>query len=642
MKHKFKFFVVFVLICAFMFSCQDDESHTESSHTHEIGLISTEQFLQTLTNSELKNVLSGIINQSSTARTIGGFEEPQAAKYFEVVEQLEYTNYMLYLQEYTEENPFHLFLVVTIEKTKGEEKAAYLKYTPSDDTKLFDIKTFSGRMDVINIYGEIEAGADFENGNVANGVTTTQRCSTRISIMEVPCSHGGEHGVGEPCKPGFVNDAYYSLVINTTCFTDYDFHLPPSNFLGGGGKSGVPYYQAYLNSLTPAQLDFINKTENKPIKDKLISYINSYGSRNEVSTAILEYGMANGTAQIIPLYSFVMGSNNAQLRDKVNAVLLSMGNTIEAGRFAVDLYRLAMVNSAAANNVLTFLQQNNNSTQSIEFSKQISKAMLDTGLNFDVQKSYKSPMNIDMSAVSGNSAAEVRFRNIYNKLMSSSKFKQLFVNLFGQVDFINAKFKIENIPTPNINGQCRMISYSNGKINNDIIIDSEHLFNQSEVYIAQTIIHECIHAYLNVKLRHPSIGMSVTNLNNMDFAQCVNQYYNGFIGDQSQHDFFVNYLTPVIAEILLDLKYSLLSQNQINKVDYPANSGGVYLYAPTNTVPPTMSSNPVEWDWNDYFKYMSLIGLQNCTEFQTLYPQNSTEYYYFLRYFQTGELAFSQ
>lgn len=586
MKHKFRFFVVFALMCAFMFSCQDDEFHTESSHTHEIGLVSTEQFLQTLTNSELKSALSAIINRSSTARTIGGFEEPQAAKYFEVVEQLEYTNYMLYLQEYTEENPFHLFLVVTIEKTKGEEKAAYLKYTPSDDIKLFDIKTFSGRMDVLNIYGEIEAGADFESGKVANAVTTTQRCSTRISIMEVPCSHGGEHGVGQPCENGKVNDAYYSIVINTTCFNDYDFHLPPSSFLGGGGKSGVPYYQAYLNSLSPAQKDFIDKAENSAIKSKLISYINSYGSRNEVSTAILEYGMANGAAQIIPLYSFVMGSNNSQLRDKVNAVLLSMGNTIEAGRFAVKIYRLALINKQAAVNLIDYIQNNGFSQGKVDIASNAANSILNGVI----------PTNI-INAVSDAWGANIISDTFAACGYPNSNLNDIFMNIFAGSNTHNVTYNLSSalsgngltstngIPV-NVNGQS--------VYNFNISLRTSYVQTATDLSIARTVIHENLHAIL---LYFNYTNVISVNSGDATYEQLLTHYIDKLISMGYQPS------TPITPN---NTNHHAIMADIVGEISTALKAYGV---SKGYNLP------------NSFYDSMAWGGLMNTSEFQTKYPQ---------------------
>lgn len=77
--------------------------------------------------------------------------------------------------------------------------------------------------------------------------------------------------------------------------------------------------------------------------------------------------------------------------------------------------------------------------------------------------------------------------------------------------------------------------------------------------IAKTIIHECIHAYLNVKLFDSGQGMSIATQNNLDFFNVVNQEYNGFNGDQAQHNFIYKYLLPTLKTILADVKDKLVT-----------------------------------------------------------------------------------
>lgn len=214
--------------------------------------------------------------------------------------------------------------------------------------------------------------------------------------------------------------------------------------------------------------------------------------------------------------------------------------------------------------------------------------------------------------------------------------------MFGVTDLFNAKFKIENIPSviPNQTrqGYCKLWAPNTGGLYNDIVIDRNLLLNASDEKIAMVMIHECLHAYLNVKLRHPSIGMPVNNINNMDLAAAINMCYNGFNGNQTQHDFFADHLVPVITEILMDLKNTLLTPQQRNSVENPTN-GSAFIYVPTNAIPRTASSTQIPWNWNDYFRHLSFEGLQNCNVFPNYYPQNSVEDYYRKNYIDAGRIV---
>ncbi|OYQ35121.1 hypothetical protein CHU92_11120 [Flavobacterium cyanobacteriorum] len=287
--------------------------------------------------------------------------------------------------------------------------------------------------------------------------------------------------------------------------------------------------------------------------------------------------------------------------------------------------------------ITAYLFDNGVSTDALNDVIAFIQSSIDSGLKLDFDASQDSPANVDLSAVSGNSPEEEKFREIYQILREQPLFKELFNDLFDDNLTVNVKFRIDNIAT---NGQCVPKNLSNGRYYNEITIDREHLLENSNVYIACSIIHECIHAYLLEKIRNSTIGMTVPNLSNNEFATAMNHVYNGQDPEMNQHNFMFNHMAPVIADILADLKDELLTPEEIAKVENPAENNGYYMYAPAN--PPTgPSTTPITWVWEDYFRYMSLQGLQTCTAFQQDYPINSVAYYYFLSYFTTGEGAFN-
>jgi hypothetical protein len=121
--------------------------------------------------------------------------------------------------------------------------------------------------------------------------------------------------------------------------------------------------------------------------------------------------------------------------------------------------------------------------------------------------------------------------------------------------------------------------------------------------VVKTIIHECIHAYLNVKLASPAVGMSIPNLNNLEVAETINNYCN-FTGEQDQHDFIYYYMLPTLQTILPQVKDLL--------VDSASNSevmNNVFVQQS-----PGQPSGP--WNWNQYYKYLSLKGLESCDFFR--------------------------
>ena len=263
----------------------------------------------------------------------------------------------------------------------------------------------------------------------------------------------------------------------------------------------------------------------------------------------------------------------------------------------------------------------------------INQSILNPTLHFDFNASTKSPFNIDLSSIDALTPEGAKFNEVYGDLMTSSNFRHFFTSLFGQSPFINVKFEIVDIPLPIVGGTtdglCG-ISYFTNQISslNTIKIDRNHLLTKSKVNIALTILHECIHAFLNVKLRNPSIALPISQINNMDFQMCVNTYYNGFSGVQSEHSFMVNNMVPTMVQIFQDIKDLIVNATQANAIENPTN-GGAFIYQPLYN-PPTneISDIRVPWNWNTFFRYLSYNGLQNCTAYPFSYPyQNNDDFY---------------
>ncbi len=294
------------------------------------------------------------------------------------------------------------------------------------------------------------------------------------------------------------------------------------------------------------------------------------------------------------------------------------------------------------NAIFTYLE-NNSIDESVydaapmAFIKEAITRMIQTGLSFDIEKSSKSPAFIDISSVSGNTPAEVKFNEVYNILITSPKFKNLFVNLFGVSPLFDVKFTIDNIQNANgtnIAAQCKMYQ-SVGMPNpyNAIKVDRTFLLTKSNIAIAQAIVHECIHAYLNVKLLNPNIGMSISGINNMDIQECVNTYYNSFSGSQTQHTFFIDFMIPTLTQIFNEIKNEILTQEQINAVENP-QSPATTIYQVTNSFPAMINQySTVQWNWNQFFIYLSYNGLQNTNTFPLIYPFGSSNLLYLNQYF---------
>ncbi|NDP26601.1 MAG: hypothetical protein GZ087_04120 [Flavobacterium sp.] len=251
------------------------------------------------------------------------------------------------------------------------------------------------------------------------------------------------------------------------------------------------------------------------------------------------------------------------------------------------------------------------SSESITFSKEIINQMiLNPGLYFNINSSSKSPSNIDLSKVTPspidpsetNHDLKIKFKCIFDKLIQSPKFKELFLDMFGENKRLNVIFDIANVEN---NRSGKTVTNQTNPLNNTITIDTDILASGDNMSIVKTIIHECIHAYLNLKLCDPSIGMSIPTLANMDVYSCINEYYNDFSSGQNQHNFIYNMMLPTMETILSQVKDLLVD---------PTNNAAMLdlnMRIPFDTSPAT------PFNWNDYYHNLSLSGLQDCSFFKS-------------------------
>jgi hypothetical protein len=127
--------------------------------------------------------------------------------------------------------------------------------------------------------------------------------------------------------------------------------------------------------------------------------------------------------------------------------------------------------------------------------------------------------------------------------------------------------------------------------------------------------------------------MSIEEINDMDFAECINASYGGFTGAEDQHLFMSDFMIPTMVQILNEIKSILFTSEQLTSVLYPTN-GSLMMYEPMQNANGTYSISdiPVPWDWNAFFTNISYTGLHNCAAFPILFPPDSIPRYWWTQY----------
>jgi hypothetical protein len=269
---------------------------------------------------------------------------------------------------------------------------------------------------------------------------------------------------------------------------------------------------------------------------------------------------------------------------------------------------------------------NNWSSESAVIANSLRKAKFENpDSNFDVEASFKSPFNIDKSSIKDVTAEDKKFNSVYEALTDSPAFKKLFLDLFDNNNKrFNVKFEIiENldINLKKIDGFCKPINQNNVIIQiNKQILTSTGLRPMTNIEIAKTILHECVHAYLAIKGKYPDAGLTtIPSVENMTFTEVLKATRPG---TGAQHDFMYKNMVPTMQKILTEIRDSVTSSTTRATVESIRLQPNFY----------TNPKNTILWNWNSYFYYLSLKGLQDTEAFKISFPANTDQFELLLEY----------
>lgn len=251
-----------------------------------------------------------------------------------------------------------------------------------------------------------------------------------------------------------------------------------------------------------------------------------------------------------------------------------------------------------------------NSVESKNFIKQIIDQLIaNTTLKLDVFSSFLSPINIDRTKITNATPEGAKFNQAYDALIRSPEFKKLFVDLFENSNKFNVTFEIndhvykDNNPlNKEVNATTSRASGTNNltiKISKQILIAGSNR-SQTTIENVKTILHECIHAYLFIKANNPTVGA--------DIVKILNTMYPT---ENEQHDFMYDKMIPTMQKVLSEIRDLVTTlPKRITLEQY--------------TMHPTLSpmiSSP--FNWLDYYRNLSLSGLDETNCFKKDFPNPS-------------------
>lgn len=230
-----------------------------------------------------------------------------------------------------------------------------------------------------------------------------------------------------------------------------------------------------------------------------------------------------------------------------------------------------------------------------------------------------SPFNIDLGFVNpcGNEQIDntqvennEKFMCIYRALASTEGFKNLFIDTFGQSIEANITFELVELDE-NIAGLTIVTAGATSVDSQTIQMNINHLNTRHPIDIAKNIIHEAIHAYLNVKVFECSNETTVDSIVNQRFEELlISLDYGCLTTADNDHDIMFEGFIPVMEQILNEAFDDLVSIEDHNPDInyYPPPNGDLYTF-----------------NWQEALFYISLDGLGTTDAFDAQINQNETQ-----------------
>ncbi len=263
---------------------------------------------------------------------------------------------------------------------------------------------------------------------------------------------------------------------------------------------------------------------------------------------------------------------------------------------------------------------------------------LNPDITLDVSRSFNAPFLIDLSEVlpdddpATDEVDKETLMHVYNKLIETDSFKDLFTDVFGPDSPYTVKFKIGNNALDcSSSTAIACTKYSIVSINGvptrikdkliTITFDSDKLQLNSFISVARTIIHEAIHANLALlKIEDEDATLPYNSEFTVEvFADLLLERFGA-----SDHLFMANYYRPILRQNLQEILPLLYLQTRIDEIGIEPVS-----YTDENDVIEFLEN----WNWNNFWQYFPWAGLHNTTEFMgqigtnTLYNKLFEAYY---------------
>lgn len=512
-----------------------------------------------------------------------------AVLYRKIINPKEKTiTYTLPIHFYTPQKPYHLIQQIVVNKD-NRLKVQYLKIIPKssnpDKKDIFkdpnnEIIILDEDLNDINSPASIAGRIREKNRNLTDSQIDTmgRKCRVQIYAYEVLCSNGGRHGVGESCKAGYVNDAHYEIETIEHCFTESYVGVEGGNE-SGGSVSGGAFADYQLNKLAQSPhfyyIDFLRESKHS----LLLNEVRNWMKDNDMDNP-------NNIKKLNDKIGYIIGAGHESMFDDLetyNRRTPTVANQEVADysirvaqMFSYFLEHGTATDAKVMKHSIRYLDQNrflswenylsifkglskivslypNENWSKIEKALRLEK-IDNVSLLKETIEDWKDPNLIKPTIKFKNNK---RLNCIYNKIKSIGGFQKILSKFDSKFSTVNLIFDV---------GELRDEVLAQTELNNKtitIIFNPKHIDTQSNLSIADTFMHEALHAeiyrILNEKY-HKDEKELEKYLKKRTYYKLWDYYSKYKEGDGYHHRYMADIKFEVMTSFLSEFDKSLTAE----------------------------------------------------------------------------------
>ena len=519
-----------------------------------------------------------------------------AVLYRKIINPKEKTiTYTLPIHFYTPQKPYHLIQQIVVNKD-NRLRVQYLKIIPKssnpDKNDIFkdpnnEIIILDEDLNDINSPASIAGRIREKNRNLTDSQidTMSRKCRVQIYAYEVLCSNGGGHGVGESCKAGYVNDAHYEIETIEHCFTESYVGVEGGNE-GGGSVSGGAFADYQLNKLAQSPhfyyIDFLRE----PKHSLLLNEVRSWMKDNDMDNP-------NNIKKLNDKIGYIIGAGHESMFDDLetyNRRTPTVANQ-EVADYSIRVAKMfsyflehgTATDAKVMKHSIKYLDQNrflswedylsifkglskivslypNENWSKIEKALRLEK-IDNVSLLKETIEDWKDPNLIKPTIKFKNNK---RLNCIYNKIKSIGGFQKILSKFDSKFSTKNLIFDVGETYFNNSLAETDVVDNSTIKIT----FNEKYIDEFSNVYLAETFMHEALHAEIYRILyeylkKDPNATYTERELKEYLTKRKYHKlwdYFSKYGFKKFQHEYMADYKVEIMSSFLLEYDNSLTKE----------------------------------------------------------------------------------